>query len=179
MNSEAQSDSSKGLTWRSFIIGVTSAVVINLWLHYAELVLGAQRGHTALANTSIPVGAFNSLFALVAVNLLVTRFLPGLALRRAELLVIYVMTTVATVLSSSGGLHFLIPTITAAHYFADDTNGWAGLFHRLIPDWLAQTDKDALDAFYEGNAVLPIREWLVQIGAVSYTHLTLPTTPYV
>ena len=161
---EKQPAPSKGLTWRSFIIGISSAMVINLWLHYAELVLGARQGHTALANTSIPVGAFSSLFALTAVNLLVTKFLPGLSLRRAELIVIYVMTTVATVLSSSGGLHFLIPTLTAAHYFATETNGWASLFHRFIPDWLAQTNKDALDAFYKGNAVLPIREWLTQIG---------------
>jgi len=155
---------SKGLTWRSFLIGISSAIVINLWLHYAELVLGGEQGHTALANTSIPVGAFSSLFALVVVNLLVTRLLPGLALRRAELLVIYIMTTVATVLSSSGGLHFLIPTITAAHYFASDTNGWSTLFHRFIPDWLAQTNKDALDKFYKGNAVLPIGEWWTQIA---------------
>lgn len=135
-----------------------------MWLHYAELVLGSVRGHTAIANTSIPVGAFNTIFALAAINLLVTRFLPSLALRRAELIVIYVMTTVATVLSSSGGLHFLIPTLTAAHYFATSGNGWGTLFHEYIPKWLVQADPSALDAFYKGNSRVPWGAWMTQIG---------------
>ena len=156
--------SSRGLTWRSFIIGIVAAVLINVWLHYAELVLGAERGHSAIANTSIPLGAFNAIFALVAVNLLVTTLVGRPAFRRSELVVIYAMTTVATVLSSSGGLHFLIPTITAAHYFANDTNGWATLFHRFIPSWLAQTNTEALDAFYKGNSVVPFRLWATQIA---------------
>lgn len=164
MSMEKPGASSKGLTWRSFVIGIIAAMLINLWLHYAELVLGAERGHTAVANTSIPVGAFSALFALAAVNLFITRFLPGFALRRSELVVIYSMTTVATVLSSSGGLHFLIPRLTAAHYFASDANGWATLFHRFIPSWIAQTNKDALDTFYKGNAILPLRLWLTQVG---------------
>ena len=164
MKEEKSGVSSKGLTCRSFAIGIVAAVLINVWLHYAELILGSERGHTALANTSIPVGAFNVLFALVGVNLLVTRLVNRPAFRRSELVVVYSMTTLATVLSSSGGLHFLIPTITAAHYFANDTNGWATLFHRFIPSWLAQTNVDALDSFYKGNAVLPLKLWLTQMA---------------
>ncbi|MDI6828944.1 MAG: hypothetical protein QME62_10710, partial [Armatimonadota bacterium] len=60
--------SSKALTWRAVTIGLIVTVLVNLWLHYAELVLGSFRGHTALANTSIPFGAFNALLAVVAIN---------------------------------------------------------------------------------------------------------------
>ncbi len=48
-------------------MGLVGTALVDLWIHYAELVLGGARGHSALANTSIPLGAFNALFALVIV----------------------------------------------------------------------------------------------------------------
>src|SRR5215469_13889134 len=138
-----------GLTWRAVLLGLIFTALTDLWIHWAELILGG-RGHTALANTSIPIGAFNALFLLVTVNIFLTRFLRPLAFSQAELLVIYTMMTVSTVISSSGGLHFIVPTITAAFYYADSSNGWADLFHRYVPDWVAVKDHDALRGFYQG-----------------------------
>ena len=152
-----------GVTWRSVLIGIASTALIDLWIHNAELILGGQRGHTALANTSIPVGAFNVLFVLVLVNAIVTTYSPSLKLSQPELLTIYVMSAVSTVLSSSGGLHFLIPTITAVHYFATPENRWAELFHAFIPDWLVQSDPTALKSFYAGQGTFELSRWLTQI----------------
>src|ERR1041384_4368042 len=122
---------SSGLTWRAVLLGLVFTALTDLWIHWAELILGG-RGHTALANTSIPVGAFNVLFLLVVVNIFLTRVLKPLAFSSAEMLVIYVMMTVSTVISSSGGIHFVGPTITAAFYYADGSNGWADKFHKFI-----------------------------------------------
>ena len=152
-----------GVSVRAMLIGLVITALIDLWIHYAELVLGGTRGHTALANTSIPVGAFNALFALVAINLLLTRLSPKLRLSPAELLTIYIMTAVSTVLSSSGGMHFLIPTITAAYYFADKS-GWTGLFMEHVPKWIAQSDPEALNDFYKGNATLHLHQWATQMA---------------
>ena len=69
------------------------------------------------------------------------------------------MMTVSTVLSSSGGLHFIVPTITAAFHYADSSNGWAGLFHQYIPDWIALKDPEALRGFYNGHASVPWSVW--------------------
>lgn len=148
---------------RAIIIGLIATSLIALWIHYAELVLGGTRGHTALSNTSIPVGAFNVLFMLVMVNAVITRFAPKLRLSPAELLTIYVMCAVSTVLSSSGGLHFLIPTITAAYYFATPENAWGEHFLWAIPDWIVQKDPMALQAFYKGGAALEIHRWATQV----------------
>jgi len=152
------------LTWRSVLLGLALSALTNLWLHWAELVLGG-RGHTALAGTSIPIGAFNVLFLLVVTNVALTRFLRPLAFTPAELLVIYVMMTVSTVISSSGGLHFIVPGITAAFYYANTSNNWAALFHKHIPDWLAQKDPAALHGFYVGNATVPWAAWRAQMIA--------------
>src|SRR5579872_5447139 len=88
-----KSRQASGLTLRALTLGLGLTALCDLWIHWAELVLGG-RGHTALANTSIPVGAFNILFLLVIINLILTKFLKPLAFSRAELLVIYVMMTV-------------------------------------------------------------------------------------
>lgn len=152
------------LTLRAWVIGIICVGLVDLWIHWAELVLG-QRGHTALANTSIPVGAFNALVVLVVMNLIIQRISARWALNPQELLLIYVMMTVATVLSSSGALHFIVPTITAAFYFASPENRWAELFHQYIPDWLAQKNELALKYFYQGNAKVPLELWWKQIAA--------------
>jgi hypothetical protein len=154
----------RGITFRAVLLGIILTAVADLWLHWAELVLGG-RGHTALAGTSIPIGAFNILFLLVIVNIVLTRFLAPLAFSRVELLVIYVMMTVSTVISSSGGMHFIVPTITAAFYYANDSNGWATLFHPFIKDWIAQKDRAALYGFYVGNASVPWAAWRSQMIA--------------
>src|SRR5947207_2560206 len=88
-----------GLTPRALLLGIAFTALADLWIHYAELVLGG-RGHTALANTSIPVGAFNILVLLITVNILLKRVLHRWAFTPAELLVIYVMMAVSTVISS-------------------------------------------------------------------------------
>lgn len=161
---ETTAAAGRTFTWRAWLIGMVCVALVDLWIHWAELVLGG-RGHTALANTSIPVGAFNALVALIVMNVLLRRVAAKWALSPQELLLIYVMMTVATVLSSSGALHFIVPTVTAAFYYASPENRWAELFHQYIPDWLAQKDEFALKYFYQGNAPVPLGLWWKQIGA--------------
>ncbi len=155
----------RDITLRAVIIGLIATALSSVWIHYAELVLGGRRGHTALANTSIPVAAFNALFLLVAINVLLKHITPRRRFTQAELLTVYVMVAVSIVLSSSGGIHFLVPTITAVHYFSVITpdNGWVSLFHGLVPHWLAQTDYATLKAFYRGSETLNLHMWVTQI----------------
>ena len=155
-----------GISLRAVIIGLVATALVDLWVHYAELALGASRGHTAIVNTSIPVGPFNVLFALVFVNLAITHLAPRFKFSQAELLTIYVMCAVSTVLSSSGGLHFLIPTITAVHYFGD-ASGWRDSLYHLIPGWLVQRDPAALKAFYRGSGTVELVRWVKPIAVWS------------
>ena len=140
-----------GVTARALLLGLLFTLCADLWIHYAELIMGGRQGHTAIAATSTPVGSFCILFMLSGINVLTRAVLPGLALSGAELLVIYVMVTTSSVLSSSGQLHFIVPTVVAAWHYASEANGWASLFHRFVPHWMAQTDPHALDAFYKGR----------------------------
>jgi hypothetical protein len=159
-------------------------VLVDLWIHYAELVLGGQRGHTALVNSSIPVGPFSAFFLVVVINLLLARGArhhrtwAWLRLTPAELLTVYTMMTVSAVLSSSGSLHFLIPSLTAPMQYATTENNWTGVFYRYIPSWFAPRDPDVIRAFYEGGSPIPVRAWMGPVLAwtsfvVVFTYATL------
>jgi hypothetical protein len=156
--------SAAGVTGRSLIVGILLTVLVDFWIHWAELIMGGVQGHSALANTSIPVGAFSLMFVLSGINLLCRYLLPGWAFRPSEMLVVYVMMTTSSVLSSSGQLHFVIPTVTAAYHYASAENGWAGIFHRFVPAWMAQTNETALSGFYGGKTYPPLHAWLPQMA---------------
>jgi len=150
---------SRGVTLRAVSIGLLGSAAVTLWVHQAEIILGSSTGHTALANTSIPVGAFAGLLALIGVNVLVRSVLPALALSQGELITAYVMMTSSTVLASSGGIHFLIPTLAAAFHFATPANRWE-VFHQYIPTWFAPRERAVLDPFYIGDSAVPVQAWL-------------------
>lgn len=160
-----QTESAKalGVTPRSLALGLGLTVLTNLWIHYAELIMSGVQGHSAIAATSTPVGAVTLLFAVSGINLLLRRLLPQTALSAAELLIVYVMITTSTVLSSSGQLHFLVPTIVASYHYASDSNAWASTFHRFVPKWLAQTNPDVLEGFYKGKTTPPWVLWAPQM----------------
>ncbi len=156
--------SDRGVTARAVGIGLVGSAAVTLWVHQAEIVLGSGAGHTALANTSIPVGAFAGLLALVGANAVLRGSLSALTLSRGELITAYVMMTSSTVLASSGGIHFLIPTLAAAFYFATPANHW-DVFQQYIPTWFAPRDRAVLDAFYVGDSTVPVHAWLTPFAA--------------
>lgn len=151
-----------GVTGRAILVGIFGTIAVITWIHVAELVLGGARGHTALANTSIPVGAFCALSTLVGINFLIGRLRPGSRMTRQELLTSYIMMTSATVIASSGGVHFLVPAMTAAFYFASPENGWER-FHRYIPTWFGPRNAHVLRGFYEGDSSVPFLQWLIPV----------------
>ncbi len=153
------------VTARAVLLGLLLSILVDYWIQYTELVMGGRTTPSALANTAIPVGPFSVLFVLTALNLLCRYSLPSLAFSAAETLTVYVMMTTSTVLSSSGQLQFLIPTLAAPFHYATTENGYAASFWRFVPHWMAQTDPTVLHGFYRGRTEVPLLKWLPQIGA--------------
>lgn len=138
-----------------------------MWIHHAEIRLGGLRGHTALANTALPVGAFFALCILVLLNGVLAKLKQGLRLRQGELILIYAVLASTTVIASSGGMHFLIPALTAPVYYASPVNNWQELFWSYIPKWFAPQDKEAIRMFYTGGTSVPIIHWLLPMAVWS------------
>ena len=158
--SETPAESPHAVTMRAVVIGLVGIVGVVFLIHWAELVLGGARGHTAMANTSIPVGAFTALMFVLAGSRLVGFVRRQWGLNERELIVIYVMMAVATVLASSGGIHFVVPAIAAPYHFASAENQWETLFHKYIPPWIGPTDTRLLDRFFDGGQPIPVSIWL-------------------
>jgi len=149
--------------WRAIAIGVLLAPPLFYFSHYSNLI-----------TQSFPAGGqslqMNSVFLLsVAVALAgaMGAIWRPLRLHRAELLVIYVMSTVTVAIGGNGGLASLIPTLPARHYYATAENDWAKLFAD-VPPWLTVNAPRAVEDFYEATGTIwsleTLQAWAAPLG---------------
>jgi len=154
----APGESGPAVTPASVLLGLLALLAAIALIHWAELVLGGRRGHTAMANTSVPVGAFTVLLVVLPLSALLRRVNRRLGLRQRELIVVYVMAATGSVLASSGAIHFVVPSLASPYYFATPENRWEQ-FHEHIPEWIAPSEARQVEAFFEGGP-LPVDVWL-------------------
>ena len=115
--------------WWSIAIGLLLIPVNCYWITYIELVqYSAQPTIVSLIFTVV----FNVL-VLIGFNRIFKRFLPRLALSQGELLVIYVMLSVASTTAGHSMMEILVSTLGHAFWFATPENDWKDLFWRYIP----------------------------------------------
>ncbi|MBM3236080.1 hypothetical protein FJZ31_07240 [Candidatus Poribacteria bacterium] len=93
-----------------------------------------------------------TLFVLTLFNGLFRKVAPKLALQPGELIVIYVMLSVATAIAGQDFMQLLPATVVHPFWFASPENEWESLFWRYIPSWLSVQDKKVLRQYFEGEA---------------------------
>ena len=146
----SSSKPSSSVGWRSIAIGLVLIPINCYWITYIELVqYSAQPTIVSLIFTVV----FNVL-VLIGFNGIFKRFLPRLALSQGELLVIYVMLSVASATAGHSMMEILVSTLGHAFWFATPENDWKDLFWRYIPGWLAVADKGVLSGYYDGDSTL-------------------------
>ena len=105
---------------------------------YAELVIAdIQIGF--LQFPPVVIGLF---FFLVLVNQPV--FIKRFVLTPQELILIYCMMVIASMISSRGLMEKLLPALVSVNYFANPTNNWAELFFPHIRPWMVPFDTQIL-----------------------------------
>lgn len=149
------------ITVRAVVLGLLLVPILIWWIHHAEFRLGGTMGHTALANTALPVAAFFALMVLTAISGLIARLLPSFALSQGELLTVYAIAAATTGIASSGGVHFLVPALTAPTYYSSPENNWRELILPHIPWWFIPQDRAVVIAFYTGSDRVPWGAWFV------------------
>ena len=153
----SSSKPSASVGWRSIAIGLLLIPINCYWITYIELVqYSAQPTIVSLIFTVV----FNVL-VLMGLNQIFKRFLPRFALSQGELLVIYVMLSVASATAGHSMMEILVSTLGHAFWFATPENDWKDLFWRYIPRWLAVADKDVLSGYYEGDSTLYTKQHLL------------------
>ena len=117
-----------------------------------------QPGMAHMSMISLLYNTITILFVLTLFSRLAEKFLPQLALSRAELLTIYVMVSLSTAIGGHMFIQLFIPIIGYAFAFATPENDWQALFWSYIPQWTSVTDKQTLDNMFRGDSTLYIEQ---------------------
>lgn len=95
-----------------------------------------------------------NLLLLVLFNIALIRLSPKYQFQQQELLVIYVMTNIATCLVGHDMLQILVPMLGHPFWFATPENEWQDLFWSYLPKWLVVSNRRALHGYYYGESSL-------------------------
>ena len=105
-----------------------------------------------------------SLFVLVVLNVLLKRYIPGIAFHPSELLIVYVMLSIATAIFGHDLMLVMIQNLSA-FWFATPENQWSVLFGKHLPHWLSVVDEQALIGYQHGESTLyneiNLKAWLI------------------
>jgi len=111
----------QGLTFRAVCIGLVCVGVV-CW---ASLYSNMIQKSSYLAGTLMSVAViFTFLVVVLGLNTLLKLIFPGRGLSRAELVVIFIMTLLATALPTFGWGEMFFPQVTAFRYYASAQNKW-------------------------------------------------------
>ena len=146
--------------FRAFLLGILLIPINLYWIMQAETIYRPVFStlFTLFYNVTF------SLFVLVVINTLLKRYIPKAALQPSELLIIYVMLSIATAIFGHDLMLVMIQNLTA-FWFASPENEWSILYGRHLPQWLSVVDEKALLSYYEGESTLylalHLKAWLI------------------
>lgn len=147
MSEAAHQHESRAVTWRSVLTGTVLVGIISVMSPWAVMMVKGSQ----LTSNAIPIIAVFLLAVLVGV---VMPFLKMLGRRfaytRAELITVYVMMLVGSVVVTTGFTGSLLSVVTGAHYYTTPENNWAALFLPNIDPWLVPAGNQSIRLFYEG-----------------------------
>ena len=153
------------ISGRSLLIGICCVIVICCIVSYAELVIT----YIQIGFLQLPPAVIGLFFFLVLGNRLLAKLNARFAFSPRELMCIYCMMLVASMISSRGVMEKLIPALIAVNYFTNETNSWDTLFFPHIKPWLIPFSPEQKGqasiaiSFYEGmqgGDSIPWSAWL-------------------
>ena len=158
-------DAVSHVTVRGILIGCVLCAIIAIGAPYGrQLIKG-----TSLALTSATPAAFFLFFVLLlTLHLILGWCRRSWALKRGELITVFMMMMVACAIPTKGVNGLLLPMITGTFYYATPENDWVNQIHPLLPHWILVTDTQAIKEFYEGarsQGGIPWIHWLKPLGA--------------
>ncbi len=165
---QAAAQQPTSFTWRGFAVGALLALGIGVGAPYAVIML--QGSYMAL-NSSSPGAIFLFFVLVVGVNTLLRALGRGLALGRADLVLIYAMMLLASAVPTQAFVGYLIPIISGLYYYATPENNWGEIFFPHVTPWLVPQDRQAIVDLHEG---LPPGEripWAAWSETLSYWYL--------
>jgi len=162
-----------GVTRRALLIGLALIPLNAYWIAQME-----RNRQTAFPTVfSLFFNAIFILLVLHAANRILRRVSVGLALRQAELLIVYSMVCVSTGVSGIDFIQTLMPLFSYSFWAAGPENKWDEVLNPHLPTWLTVRDHGIIRGYYEGGASFydpqvvlawlgPVAMWTVFIAAL-------------
>ncbi len=147
------------VTLRSVVIGFCLIPMNSMWLALTELVWYTGEPTTL----SLYANVIFLICILVAGNAGLRLYKPTWALTAAEIMVVYIMLSIATSVAGVDTLQVLIPSIAFLHRMAPLEGRYTDIVE-LVPQWLVVRDPQALESAYMGQDSMyrwaNLRPWL-------------------
>ncbi|MBM4030410.1 MAG: hypothetical protein FJ291_01330 [Planctomycetes bacterium] len=137
------------VTLRSICIGAALIPITCMWLVQSEILWYSSQPTTI----SLMPHVMFMLFFLTVGNAAVRRWRPGAALNPGELLTVYVMLTIGSVVCGHDSIEILVPMIPYAYRGATPENGWEK-FHPYLPQFVLLNAPDIVGGYYEGGSTM-------------------------
>ena len=165
------------ISLRAGIIGLALSAVVAFWGQFAA----DHAGYNYTTYAHIPSALLIPFLILIlGPHVLLKRLAPGYALTTSELIVIFVMGLIGSMVPDWGMTRYLVSLITGPFYHASPENRWAETFFETLPGWLVISGKtDAVRVFYEGAApgyripwmawISPLLWWMSCFAALMWT----------
>lgn len=165
------------ITLRAGIIGLALSAVVAFWGQFSA----DHAGYNYSTYAHIPAALLIPFLILIlGPHVLLKKLAPGFALTTSELIVVFAMGLIGSMVPDWGMTRYLVSLITGPFYHASPENRWAETFFHTLPAWLVISDKtDAVRVFYEGAApgyripwmawISPLLWWMSCFGALMWT----------
>lgn len=141
------------------------AIILSFLLIVPNSYISVQTPTATAMSLVYPV-IFNLLFLLLF-NLLLKRLIPKYALTQTELLTVYIVLSLTTIVSGLDMVQVLVPLLGHAFYYSTPENEWIDLFGKYLPKWLTVDNIDVLEGYYKGNSTFHtkthIKAWIQPI----------------
>lgn len=171
--------SSKGVTLRSVVIALILILPNAYWSIQRGMIWGGPP-----TTLSLFYNVIFTLFVLTLLNLLLKKISKRFALNQQELLVIYVMLSLATAVGGFDTIQVITQILGHPFWAATPENEWRELLWNYIPRWLTVSDLQALKGYYKGNSSLyvaghfsvwikPVVWWIAMLAAMAFAMLCL------
>lgn len=154
-------DCAGGVTGRAVLVGIAIIVLTSLAAFYGEVVWGGNV--EAAWGTGAP-GPWPVSFLFLMTAAMALPVLRRMCFTRRELLTVYSMTIVATPLTSSTVLFYVLPKVALYFYMARAYPIWETTWLPLVPSWFAPSSAAAIEAFGLGQARVPWSLWAVPLA---------------
>ena len=126
----------RNVSFRAVLLALLITIPNSYWLMINWGTSGYSTGQSFPTVSTVYFNVIFVVLILMAVNPLLRTLRKNASLTDAELMVVYLLVSIASSIAGHDTLQILWPLLTYPIWFDSPENEWGELFHRHMPDWL-------------------------------------------